>query len=181
MCVCVCLCVCVCVRMSVCVLCVYLRVCVYVCVCVCVTVCVCVCVLWCGAGEWYSFPSGHTLRAFYWIYWLTRSGPGPRPRPVIPHRRHISTPTRVSHTYSTPTPTPLPPIPRPLYCRSKFVRLISHVVVFPSAAAFVPWALLVAWSRVSKGRHYIGTTSISLFFLLSFCLSLTPSPLTSGS
>lgn len=23
-------------------------------------------------GECYSFPSGHTLRAFYWMFWLTR-------------------------------------------------------------------------------------------------------------
>ena len=25
------------------------------------------------SGEWYSFPSGHALRAFYWTFWLTRS------------------------------------------------------------------------------------------------------------
>lgn len=25
------------------------------------------------SGEWYSFPSGHSLRAFYWTFWLTRS------------------------------------------------------------------------------------------------------------
>ena len=24
-------------------------------------------------GEWYSFPSGHSLRAFYWPFWLSRS------------------------------------------------------------------------------------------------------------
>lgn len=25
------------------------------------------------SGEWFSFPSGHALRAFYWMFWLTRS------------------------------------------------------------------------------------------------------------
>lgn len=25
------------------------------------------------SGEWYSFPSGHSLRAFYWMFWLSRS------------------------------------------------------------------------------------------------------------
>lgn len=24
-------------------------------------------------GEWFSFPSGHSLRAFYWPFWLSRS------------------------------------------------------------------------------------------------------------
>lgn len=24
-------------------------------------------------GEWFSFPSGHSLRAFYWMFWLSRS------------------------------------------------------------------------------------------------------------
>lgn len=62
------------------------------------------------SGEWFSFPSGHSLRAFYWMFWLSRS---------------------------------------------KFVKLIRHLVQFPRARHFIPWATLVGWSRVAKGRHFL--------------------------
>ena len=64
---------------------------------------------YCCHGEWFSFPSGHALRTFYWPFWLSRS---------------------------------------------KFVKLIAPVIIFPRARYFIPWALAVGYSRIAKGRHY---------------------------
>lgn len=66
---------------------------------------------YCLYGEWFSFPSGHTMRAFYWIFYLTES---------------------------------------------HFLKMLQHVLHFPSAVYFIPWACAVGWARVGKGRHYIG-------------------------
>lgn len=65
---------------------------------------------YCIFAECFSFPSGHCMRAFYFLFWLNRS---------------------------------------------VFVKLIAEFVIFPDANRMVPWAILVGWSRVSKGRHFL--------------------------
>lgn len=60
-------------------------------------------------GEWFSFPSGHTVRAFYCMFYLSRS---------------------------------------------RFVRLLSPLIVFQKARRLIPWAIAVGVSRVAKGRHF---------------------------
>jgi len=87
---------------------------------------------YCIYGEWWSFPSGHALRAFYFPFWLSRS---------------------------------------------RFVKLIAPVIVFPRARRLIPWALAVGFSRVAKGKHYpvdvvVGSLIGSLLgFVVEDCMS----------
>jgi hypothetical protein len=67
------------------------------------------------SGEWFSFPSGHSLRAFYLLFWLSRS---------------------------------------------KFVLLLHPWIHFPNATHLIPWAILVGWSRVAKGRHFFADVCV---------------------